>query len=73
METITIPKSEYKKLVSQSKAYKKLAGQIFKSALDDQISSIVEDFRKSNLYTDEFLSDLESGLRKSSLAKKRNE
>ena len=69
METITIPKSEYKKLLSRAKAYEKLAGSIFENAIKDPIDEIVSDFKKTNLYTDKFLKDLENGLKKSSLAK----
>ncbi len=69
METITIPKTEHKKLLSRAKAYEKLAGSIFENAIKDPVKDIVSDFKKTNLYSDEFLTDLESGLKKSSLAK----
>ena len=69
METITIPKAEYKKLLSRAKAYEKLAGSIFEYAIKDPVNEIVSDFIKTNLYSDEFLEDLESGLKKSTLAK----
>lgn len=70
METITIPKSEYKKLLSKAAAYKKLAKSIFENAINDPVDEIVSDFKKTDLYTDEFLSDLKEGLEKSSLSKK---
>jgi hypothetical protein len=69
MDTITIPKAEYKKLQQQAKAYQKLTGQLFKSIIRDPIQDVIQDFRKTDLYTDEFLKDLEGGLRKSSYAK----
>ncbi len=69
METITISKTEYKRLLSRAKAYEKLAGSIFENAIKDPVSDIVSDFKKTNLYTTEFLKDLEDGLKKSSLAK----
>ncbi|MFZ1320648.1 MAG: hypothetical protein WAT71_03750 [Ignavibacteria bacterium] len=71
METITISKSEYKKLVAKSKAYEKLAKSVFEDAIKDPVNEIVSDFKQTNLYTDEFLSDLEDGLNKSSLYKKK--
>lgn len=69
MKTITIPKTEYKILLSRAKAYEKLTGSIFKNAIKDPVNDIVSDFKKTNLYTDGFLKDLEVGLKKSSLAK----
>jgi hypothetical protein len=69
METITITKTEYKKLLSRAKAYEKLAGSIFENAIKDPVNEIVSDFKKTNLYTVDFLKDLEDGLKKSSLAK----
>ncbi len=69
METITISKKEYKKLLSQSKAYEKLAKDFFESVVKDPVDEVVSDFKKTNLYTNEFLEDLESGLRKSSYIK----
>ncbi len=71
IETITIPKTEYKKLIFKAKAFEKLAKNIFENVINDSIKDIVEDFKKTNLYTDEFLNDLEDGLKKSTLAKQR--
>lgn len=71
MESITIPKKEYKKLVSKAKAYEKLAESFYKNTLIDSVDNIVSDFRRTDLYTDEFLKDLAEGLNKSSLVKKR--
>ena len=67
METITISNKDYKKLVSRAKAYEKLAESIFVNVINDPVEDIVSDFRKTDLYTEEFLTDLEEGLKKSSL------
>lgn len=69
METITISKKEYKALVSQAKAYQKLAKGFFENVVKDPINEVVSDFKKTNLYTGEFLEDLEKGLRKSTYIK----
>ncbi len=71
METVTIPKSEYKKLVSKAKAYEKLAESFYETSIEEPVENIVSDFRNTNLYTNEFLNDLEDGLRKSSLGKRK--
>ena len=72
METITIPKNEYRKLISKAKAYQKLAEHFFEGALGASAKDVVEDFRKTNLYTEEFLADLEKGLKKSTYLKQRH-
>lgn len=71
MDNITISKKEYSKLKLKAKAYEKLAGEVFKNVLKDPVKEVVDDFRKTGLYSDEFLIDLENGLRKSSYTKKR--
>lgn len=71
MNTITIPKKEYKRLLNKAKAYDKIAGNFFKNVIDDPVDKVVNDFKKEGLYTDEFLSELGDGLRKSSYAKKK--
>ena len=70
MNTITIPKNEYSKLRRQSDAYKKLSSRFFEFMIKDPIEEVINDFRKTNLYTKEFLADLGDGLKKSSYAKK---
>lgn len=70
MSSVTLPKNEYQKLKKQAEAYRKFASQVFEIVIQDPIPSIVDDFRKTNMYSDNFLNDLESGLRKSSIAKK---
>jgi hypothetical protein len=71
METITIPKNEYKKLVSKANAYQKLAEHFFGDALKTSLKDVVDDFRKTNLYTEGFLADLENGLKKSTYFKQK--
>lgn len=70
MAKVTLPKTEYESLKRQADAYRKFAEKFFELIVKDPIEELVEDFRKTNLYTKEFLRDLESGLRKSSYAKK---
>lgn len=69
MSQIIISKKEYIQLKSQSKAYQKKAGNFFKSIIISPINDIVEDFKKTNLYSNKFISDLENGLKKSSYGK----
>ena len=66
MNTVTLSKTEYETLNKQAKAYKKLTARLFEFVVKDSVEEVVKDFRKTNLYSDEFLIDLESGLRKSS-------
>lgn len=68
-KTITIPEREYKHLKTKARAYEKLASQVNKFRLDDKVDEVVADFKKTDLYTDGFIKDLGSGLRKSSYAK----
>ena len=65
MSQVTISKEEYKKLKKQSEAYKRLASRFFEAVVKDPVKDVVEDFHKTGLYTKDFLSDLETGLRKS--------
>lgn len=67
--TISLPKNEYLRLKRRAHAYQKLVGEVFETVLKDPIEEVVEDFRRTKLYTDEFLKDLEEGLRKSSYGK----
>lgn len=63
---VTISKREYGQLKGQSQAYKKLTSQIFSAVVKGSIDDVVDDFRKTSLYSKEFLTDFEKGLRKSS-------
>lgn len=66
-----MPKTEYEKLKKQAAAYRQIAGRLFEAVLKDPAEEVVEDFRKTGLYNESFLNDLENGLRKSSYTKKR--
>lgn len=70
MGNITIPKIEYLRLKRQADAYKKLSGRFFESVVKDSADEVVRDFRKTDLYTKEFLADLGDGLKKSSFVRK---
>ncbi len=70
MDKIVISKIEYLRLKQQSAAYKKLASSFYESIPKDSIETVVDDFRKTDLYSEEFLEDLKSGLKRSSYAKK---
>ncbi len=70
MSNVTLSRAEYQKLKQQAKAYQKLTKHLFESVIQAPLEEVVEDFRKTNLYTDDFLKDLEIGLRKSSYVKK---
>ena len=70
MSKVVISKEEYKKLKKYSEAYKKLASRFFEAAVKDPIEDTVTEFRRTGLYTKEFLNDLEKGLRKSSYSTK---
>ena len=70
MDTVIIPKTEYSKLKRQSDAYKKIYSRFFEIIIKDPKEDVIKEFQKTNLYTREFLTDLEDGLKKSSYAKK---
>jgi hypothetical protein len=67
--TITINKSEYLSLKKDATAYRKLATSFFERAIKDPVSETVAEFKKTKLYNQDFLNDLENGLRKSSYGK----
>ena len=69
MTTVTIPKNEYQSLKRQSAAYRKIASQLFKAVVRDDVASVVRDFTATGLYTKEFLASLERGLSKSSYSR----
>ncbi len=66
---VTIPKAEYTRLKREAEAYRRFSVQFFQTAIQEPVKDVVEDFRKTNLYSEKFLVDLEDGLRKSSYAK----
>ena len=67
METITIPKEEYELLKSQAQIYKIIASDFFKTIGNDNLKNLMSEFKETNLYSEDFLADLENGLSKSSL------
>jgi len=73
METITIPKEEYELLKSQAQIYRSIASDFFRTIGNDNLKNILSEFKDTNLYSDEFLSDLENGLAKSSYFKSNNQ
>lgn len=66
MNTLTIPKNEYDLLNQQALAYKKLVSRLFEFVIKDSQENLVDDFRRTDLYSEEFLNDLKSGIHKSS-------
>lgn len=62
MSTVTISKNEYINLVCQAKAYQNLASNFATQIIRRPIVSILENFRNTGRYNEEFLSDLEDGL-----------
>ena len=71
MSTVTIPVTQYETLKKKARAYEKLAGDFFRGILKGSIEEVVADFRSTELYSEKFLEDLESGLKKSSYTKQR--
>ena len=69
MTQVTISKKEYEQLKKQSRAYKSKAVNFFATIIRSPIKEVVDDFRKTGLYEDKFLIDLEKGLKRSSYAK----
>lgn len=72
MNTLTIPKNEYDLLNSQASAYKKLISRLFEFVVKDNEENLINDFRQTNLYSEDFLNDLKSGIQKSSYLKDEN-
>ena len=67
---VILPKQEYLRLKQEAEAYRNLAAKVFELPLRDPVSEILADFRSTDLYNEDFLIDLEDGLRKSSYTKK---
>lgn len=68
-DTVTITKKEYRELKRDAREYRRITTRVFESVVKDDVTAVVADFRKTDLYTDGFLSDLEQGLRKSTYGK----
>lgn len=69
MASSTSTKIKQDKLERQAKAYRKIAARFFESVLEDSPEDVVKDFKETGLYTDDFLNDMEAGLKKSSYGK----
>lgn len=69
-EIVSLPKDEYLRLKQEAGAYRFMATKIHELPLKDPVKDLMADFKSTNLYTDDFLADMEEGLRKSSYAKK---
>lgn len=70
MNSITLSKTKYIQLQRQAQAYQKFIAKFFEFVIKDPVGEVMQDFQETNLYTNEFLKDLETGLRKSSYVKK---
>lgn len=68
MADVTIPQKEYQALRKQAAAFKLFASRFFEATLGSA-KDVVDDFRNMDLYSEDFLNDLESGLEKSSYSK----
>lgn len=69
-DKVTLPRREYLRLKQQAQAYRVLAAEVFALPLRNPIDEVMADFRATDLYTGQFLTDLEDGLRRSSYMKK---
>lgn len=69
-EIVSLPKNEYLRLKQEACAYRFMATKMYELPLKDPVENIMADFKSTDLYTDDFLADMEEGLRKSSYAKK---
>ena len=64
MSQITIPKTEYDKLKKHSRAYKNKLSSFFEAVVSSPVEEVVADFKKTGIYSDGFINDLEIGLKK---------
>lgn len=68
-DAVTLPKKEYLRLKEDAQAYRDLAARVFELPLKDPVAEVVADFKATGLYADDFITDLEDGLRQSSYSK----
>lgn len=70
MVTVTIPKKEYQQLAEKALRYEYLRQlleeDIFACPPAKNIKEVVREFKKTNLYSQDFLKSLEKGLGRSS-------
>lgn len=69
MNMITLPKIEYQRLKKEAGAYRVLKAKLFETLIQDPVDNVVRNFRKTKLYSEAFIEDLEKGLRRSSYGK----
>ena len=71
-DAVTLSKEEYQRLKQQAQAYRAMAAKVFELPFKDKdpVSGVLADFRATDLYEEDFLADLEDGLRKSSYTKR---
>ncbi|MFQ6049596.1 MAG: hypothetical protein ACE5J0_00970 [Candidatus Paceibacterales bacterium] len=76
METITISKKQYQRLLEKALRYEYLQkiikekGDIFAPPPTRNGKEVIKAFQKTNLYSSQFLKSLEKGLKRSSYFKK---
>lgn len=70
MNTITLPKTEYLELKKRAAAYNVIINvvskDLFASPPEKSAKKIIDEFKKTGLYSKAFLEDLASGLNNSS-------
>jgi|GEM_PF-1064889 len=69
-DLVTLPRKDYLRLKQEANAYRFIATKMFELPLKDPVKDVMADFKATALYTDDFLTDMEEGLRKSSFSKK---
>ena len=62
MNKVTISKTEYDRLIAQSRLYKQLADKIATSLIETPVDDVVSNFRQTGKYSEGFLNDLSGGL-----------
>lgn len=67
---ISLPKAEFLQLRRQAHAYRQLTAKMYELPLRDPVHRVVDDFRATEIYSEAFLEELSSGLKKSSYAKR---
>lgn len=69
MSTVTIPKTQYKKLRERAKAYDSIVAAAREELLSPppvrEVKSIMSAFRTTGKYSEQFLKSVERGLRES--------
>ena len=63
MSMVTIPKEEYQSLIRQANAYRKIASGFAAQVIETPVAQVLENFRATKKYSNEFIADLEDGLK----------